>query len=208
MIKQPIYDIAEPSIIIQNVTSAGPPLGRTPSITVPDGNPQQNDSSLPSNPTILPSRFMNSLLPIILIRHPALMIPSYYRIARDIHGAHFDDAEFPINATLRWSRLVLEYYHARAAADAAAAKPIVVDASALVGPHAEALLTKICRLVCISPDFVQLQWTRPLEQQVGEVSEGTKAFRKDFLVSTGVFRREREGKEEGDGVIIAEESRR
>lgn len=151
---------------------------------------------------------MDSLLPIILIRHPALMIPSYYRVARDIHGARVDDAEFPINATLRWSRLVLEYYLAQAAVTAV--NPIVIDASALVGPDTEALLVKLCRLAGISPEFVQLQWTRPLEQQVGSISEGTKAFRKDFLESTGVVRREQKGKGSGEGgeVIIAEEARR
>ena len=66
--------------------------------------------ALTANPTVLPESFMNSVHPVILIRHPALMIPSYYRILKEVHGAHVDDEDFPVNAIFRWSRLIFDYY--------------------------------------------------------------------------------------------------
>ncbi|KAA6412743.1 MAG: hypothetical protein FRX48_03735 [Lasallia pustulata] len=148
---------------------------------------------------------MDSLLPIILIRHPALMIPSFYRVASRIHGARIhgariDDAEFPINATLRWSRLVLDYYVARRRS---AGRPIVIDASSLTGPDTETLMAEVCRIAGLEAQFLQFEWSRPLEEQAGGISEGTKVFREAFLGSTGVLKR---GKGTGE-VVLPEEVR-
>lgn len=185
LIKQPICDVVDPIIIARNIPSTTIPTGRHPSITDPEFPSHPVDPALPPNPTMLPAAMMDSVLPIVLIRHPALMIPSFYRIASRIHGAQVDDAEFPIHATLRWSRLVLDYYLARNTT----ARPIVIDASTLVSPNTETLMAEVCRIAGLDSRCLQYQWRKPVEEQMGGISEGTRMFREAFLGSTGVLQR-------------------
>lgn len=69
-------------------------------------------NNMPPNPTLLPISFLQSITtPIFIIRHPARFIPSFYRAARDAgYDVALDGPEFAISATLRWTRLLFEWF--------------------------------------------------------------------------------------------------
>jgi hypothetical protein len=64
------------------------------------------------NPTILPDELLQIVTPMIFIRHPAVVLPSWLRAANsDIKlGAHtVDDEDFSVWTSLRWSRIIFDY---------------------------------------------------------------------------------------------------
>lgn len=188
MIKEPIYDIADPSVVAANLDIPGRIVGHIPKCV----ESKKNDfvsKALHPNPTVLPDYFMHTVYPVILIRHPALMIPSYYRISKEAHGATVDDEDFPINVTFRWSRLIFDYYRTINGADKPGIQATVLDSSRMLG-NPEEVMTKVCEAAGLDAGQLQFQWTQVLEEQKGKVSEGTMAFRRDFLLSTGVERKE------------------
>ncbi|KAF5371141.1 hypothetical protein D9758_004113 [Tetrapyrgos nigripes] len=71
---------------------------------------EPSDLPIP-NPTILPERFLKTLSPIFVIRHPAKAFPSYLRVCSAYGGSVFDDA-FRINASYKWQRLLYDCYDA------------------------------------------------------------------------------------------------
>ena len=93
-------------------------------------------ASLPAartNPTVLPDSFLESMTPLILFRHPALMIPSFYRAAQkgklEISIA---DEDWPVNASLRWLRLVYDWYAHHAPGTNTTSVIIVIDSDDLI----------------------------------------------------------------------------
>ena len=191
LIKEPIQDIVDPSIVAENVPSTARAACKAPMCVDRESLDTTPFSSV-RNPTVLPASFMQSLCPIIIIRHPALMIPSFYRISSDIHGARVDDEDFPVNATFRWSRLVYDYYIALQ--DKESPTPIVIDSSRLLGDP-ETVMTQCCVRAGLDPQYLQFQWPQAMEEHRGVVSAGTLAFRKDFLLSTKVKRNKDSGRE-------------
>ena len=64
------------------------------------------------NPTILPDELLKIVTPMIFIRHPAVVLPSWLRAANNGFqlGAHtVDDEDFSVWTSLRWSRIIFDY---------------------------------------------------------------------------------------------------
>lgn len=64
------------------------------------------------NPTVLPDELLQIITPMIFIRHPAVVLPSWLRAANsDVKlGAHtVDDEDFSVWTSLRWSRIIFDY---------------------------------------------------------------------------------------------------
>jgi hypothetical protein len=101
-IKGHLYYIIDPQIVADNVIclSNGTPriLNARPAIEDGTGAPVK-PISLPANPTVLSNDFLKTLSLVILIRHPAKIIPSYYRV-RDAYGTTVFDEDFPMHASL------------------------------------------------------------------------------------------------------------
>jgi hypothetical protein len=89
-IKEHLYFITDPQTVAAHVICL--PNG-TPRIL--SAKPVIKDSTsslskpltLPENPTLLSNNFLTTLSPVILIRHPAKIIPSFYRASRATAGA-------------------------------------------------------------------------------------------------------------------------
>ncbi|KAF7186493.1 hypothetical protein HII31_12195 [Pseudocercospora fuligena] len=108
-----------------------------------------------SNPTRYPDDFFRSLTPIFLIRHPALVIPSYYKQQRDTLHLEASDECLTAFTTQRFTRLVFDVFRAKAGSDE---PPLVIDAKDLV--H-ETMLTmeKLCERLGLDPNGVQYNWS-------------------------------------------------
>ncbi|KAK7019738.1 hypothetical protein VNI00_017978 [Paramarasmius palmivorus] len=144
------------------------------------------------NPTFLPDRFFFSFTPIITIRHPALVLPSYMRAAQmKAETGCFEDqilSDLEIMASLRWERMVFEAFRARN--DGLA--PIVVDGTKVV-QEPQAQMERLCELLGIDGSQIQYTWEAGREastvgSDLGLIGE---PFLRNLTQSTGVVSEKR-----------------
>ncbi|EPS44602.1 hypothetical protein H072_1415 [Dactylellina haptotyla CBS 200.50] len=77
-------------------------------------------------PVVLPPEFLITLNPIFLIRDPIRFVPSYYKVGVDSIGVRIGDADWPVNSSLRATRLLFDWYRDQGIS------PTVIDALDLV----------------------------------------------------------------------------
>lgn len=65
--------------------------------------------ALPSNPTFLPDEIFFTFTPILLIRHPALLIPAFYRKMQHLYEGPGDKA-FALATTNKVTRMIFDVY--------------------------------------------------------------------------------------------------
>lgn len=113
------------------------------------------------NPTVLKTEFLDSVIPVLLIRHPALSIPSFLRKNITICKNQPEDEDFAIYSALFWSRLIFDSFVVRAGgrlpADHDHQVPIVVDAADVIY-NSKAIIESLCRRLEIDPSGVQFSW--------------------------------------------------
>jgi hypothetical protein len=137
------------------------------------------------NPTFLPDRLMKTFSPIILIRHPAKQLESWYKASR-IFGVAVNDADFELVSTYKFSRSVFEYYVALHGGPPAAIQkekdaakmnsrwPIVIDGDDLIN-DTERIANIICELTGLEPSGVIYKWEQvdPPKNSTEEAFIGT-----------------------------------
>ncbi|KAK9415184.1 putative Sulfotransferase domain-containing protein [Seiridium unicorne] len=155
-------------------------------------------SSLPSvqgreNPTMLHQEFFESVAPIILIRHPALSVPSYYRAQKAVFKLNPEDEDFAAMSTLRWARIIFDAYMKlwegvdRKGAEAKQKFPIVIDAADVVY-NTERLMLRLCHALGIDSNGIQYQWN-PVPLNEWPRDPIMQGFFGDMLRSNGVLKR-------------------
>lgn len=159
-------------------------------------------SATSSNPTVLPDCFMDSVRPIILIRHPARIIPSYYRAKNKVcFDMDVNDEQFPVDASLRWLRLVFDWYADRIAergrssspekepGEDSTAKtqiPLVLDGDDMIND--EGVIQALCAALKLDPLHVQYSWDEmPVAAQLYELPHA-RPFIHTLANSTGIIR--------------------
>ncbi|KAK7045836.1 laccase, multicopper oxidase, benzenediol:oxygen oxidorectuctase [Paramarasmius palmivorus] len=115
------------------------------------------------NHTILPdSFFFNISHPIITIRHPALMLPSWIRsmalIGKPLHGEWFVHS-MEVMASYRWERLIYESY------TSAGRRVTVIDGEKLVRNTKEQI-RRVCEVIGVDEGGVAYTW-EALERENG-----------------------------------------
>ncbi|KAI7369572.1 hypothetical protein KC354_g1833 [Hortaea werneckii] len=139
----------------------------------------------PENPTNIPSPLLATFTPILLLRHPALSIPSSWRTESGIKKLEIDDEDFYLLTTYRWSRDLLTYL-LHQSASSGWRKPIVIDAYDIV--HQTGALTgKLCGELGLDPAGTQESWKKLPREQWPDHSV-VVAYTKDLLGSSGVHR--------------------
>jgi len=113
------------------------------------------------NPTLLPDRLTVTLIPVLMIRHPAYTFPSALR-ASSSFGAKVFDPDFSIIATYRWQRIVFDFYRGyydKEYKDCPRRRhwPIVVDGDSLVN-DTKGQMTRFCELVGLESSKIQYSW--------------------------------------------------
>jgi hypothetical protein len=184
-IKEHLNFITDPQVIAANIICV--PNG-TP--YVPNARPTIEDStsaleksiSLPANPTVLPNDFLKTLSPVILIRHPAKIIPSFYRVSKATNGVMVFDEDFPAYASLRWLRLIFDWYEEYYSISKIEQRPIVIDMEDMINdPHN--IAEKLCVIIGLDPKYVQYSWA----EKTDECSLLTAVFLSMLRKSTGII---------------------
>lgn len=132
-----------------------------------------------ANPTLIDDALLETFTPIFLIRHPILVVSSYYEVNLQSIGADVQDEQFVWMTSVRWVRMLFDFYRNRGYG-----QPIVVDAEDVVHRSVD-VTNAICNRFGLDPDGVSLQWeAEPLTDKPGEF------FKKRLRGSRGV---EKEG---------------
>ena len=135
-----------------------------------------------SNPTVIPDELLGLVTPIVFIRHPAIVIPSWWREVNNQGSCYdLDDEDVTVWTSLRWTRMVFDYLrsskhmqrsqplrlqrrntiasHATTpTAPVVASQPYVIDAADVLD-NTHAILSMLCRLLDIDTAILNQAWT-------------------------------------------------
>ncbi|KAK6544054.1 hypothetical protein TWF694_000767 [Orbilia ellipsospora] len=151
VIKEHTHQILDPRVAEAEFHFAAAREARpTPIVKMPDNN-MTNDSDIAKSPLLLPSDFLVTVQPVILIRNPIRVVPSFYKVARVGFGATVDDEDWPVQVSFKSSRLVYDWYRAQGIS------PIVIDAYELVHKSQE-LMQELCTRCDIDTKGIILSW--------------------------------------------------
>jgi len=117
------------------------------------------------NLTVFPDEFLHTITPTFLIRHPAVMIPSNFRAARDqaklvAFRRPDSTAGGPsiIETTMRWNRALFDFYTDYFASIGRPA-PMVLDADDIM-TSGSTLMPKYARAVGLDPAKIRFAWDK------------------------------------------------
>lgn len=115
------------------------------------------------NPTVLPDRFLNTVAPIFIIRHPAKQVGSYFKASK-VHEGSMDSSEFEIATTFKFSRLLFDYFKnlyriEKNSRGDVLQWPIVVDGDDLIN-DTEGLAKRVCAVTHLDPNGVIYEWEK------------------------------------------------
>ena len=153
------------------------------------------------NPTMLSDRFANTLAPILIIRNPVRMIPSWYKASLLAFGASPEDSGWHFYTSYKWLRLIFDYYSALYGSmrEGDNSWPLVVDGDELVN-NAEHLMLRFCNILEMDSSTLQFTWEPQSTALASEKPEGSatsiernrlvmrEAFGGTFSRSTGVIK--------------------
>ena len=166
----------KPESISQNLAQPRP-YGNAPRITAQTAKGQEvvaaeTDDDDDGNPTMLPTQFLRSVTPNFLIRHPALVFESILRVSGPTMGARVDDEEFPVEASLRWLRVLYDWF---AKLGVSSARPIVLNADEIM-TH-PTIVQQLCEQLQLDPTGVRFEWA-PVPPSV---IEGQSSYQRHFF---------------------------
>lgn len=188
-IKEHIVTVADPQVVSAHIFEPrGIPRVIVKKPIIHDDEPPECTFG-PVNPTILPPSFLRTLSPVILIRHPAKIIPSYYRASKDTFGASVFDEDFPLHASLRLSRLLFDWYDAYYRTTTPAwvegeRWPIVIDAEETIYAS-QSMVEKFAAVAGFSLKDVQYSWAPATSEYNGPA---TASFLKTIRESSGIIK--------------------
>lgn len=133
-------------------------------------------SNAPPNPTALPDHLYFSIKrPVILIRHPALVLPSYWRAQSEHFAQEIDDEAVVATTMQRSARFLFESLRW--------ASPLVIDGSDVVH-RPRILCAKLCNLWGIEESGIHYEWDIASPE---EKALPFSSFRQRINDSTGVI---------------------
>ncbi|KAI7157252.1 hypothetical protein KC349_g5731 [Hortaea werneckii] len=136
--------------------------------------PGQESPPKSTSPLCLPDGFLTSVLPVILIRNPALMVPSFYRAQNDCK-IDLDSAHFKCFMDLRWTWQLYDWYCSQGIT------PIVVDGDAVM--KQPAVVRKLCEMCGMDPDKILWEW----EQEEAPENPLANRFKSTLINSKGII---------------------
>lgn len=176
-VKEHAFTIMKPETISQNLAHPRPYMN-TPQILARTAEGQEvvatetDDDDDDGNPTVLPTQFLRSVTPIFLIRHPALVFESILRVSEPTMGAHVDDEEFPVDASLRWLRVLYDWF---AKSAVGGVRPIVLNADGIMARPT--IVQKLCEQLQLDPTGVRFEW----DPVPPSIIEGQSSYQRHFF---------------------------
>ncbi|KAK1147629.1 hypothetical protein N8T08_000971 [Aspergillus melleus] len=122
----------------------------------------------PTNYTILPDEYLRTFHMAFIIRHPALMFPSFYRamgkmVKLDVITEANIAGVMAANMTLRFSRLLYDWCLEQDDPDA---RPVILDAHEVI--HKPEAIMRFCELTGLDADAIKFEWdTKPATKDIG-----------------------------------------
>lgn len=117
------------------------------------------------NPTIFPDRLWKTFAPILVIRHPAKQIGSYYKASR-VSAGSIDSSEFEIATSYKFSRQIFDYFRkiyeeretdGTEVPDNKAQWPLVIDGDDLIN-DTRGIADRLCAITHLDPARVIYKW--------------------------------------------------
>lgn len=147
-----------------------------------------------TNETVLPDGFLRQWSPTFLIRHPALAFPSCYRASMDLNkadGDAIDGNRGTLGMTLRWSRLLYEWYSENLTAqeafiDGDATWPLVLDGDDVMTNQDIAL--RFGEILQLDMKKMRFSWEPVPEKEQAEMDMRLKRFLSTLLGSEGIVK--------------------
>ena len=132
------------------------------------------------NPTYVPDWIFDTCSPIMVIRHPALMVPSFYETMHRISYNLPGDEDFKLCTSLHYCRLIFDVFESQGR------RPIVVDGEDVVW-RTEEMTNNVCKALGIDSAGVAQTW-QPTPPEKRPQHPIIAAFTKTVHESTGVER--------------------
>ena len=197
LIKEHCYFMTEPTTqtryLFGNDSVTEPPWTAWTAQSTSTRGPGLMHSS-PNN-TILPDAFLETFLPIFLVRHPALAFPSHYRTIIDTEGAEAAKAEAPHSATmtLHWTRTLYDWYAQHLATlGNDAIWPLVLDADDVI--NSPDGIVQFCELVGLDVAKLRFEWTPASEEDLAQLRDDEQRRMQSTLsASAGVMKEKASG---------------
>ncbi|ESK90855.1 hypothetical protein Moror_16493 [Moniliophthora roreri MCA 2997] len=142
-----------------------------------------------ANHTVFPDRFLATLTPIIIIRHPAKIAYSYARVDRALGLQPSVDPDYPMVVSMKWQRMIYDFYAAFFAAnprsdeDRKAITPVVIDGDRLVA-NTRYQMEELCRRLGLDTSVVAYSWEAI---DIPYDNDGARAYIEKVCKSTGVI---------------------
>ena len=141
---------------------------------------EYTSADLGHNPTYLPDWLWDTCTPVMVIRHPALSVASFWqKISQTSHLAP-GDQDFTFTTSLHYCRLLFDLLKSQGRT------PIMVDGEDVV-LRTEELTVNICNALGIDPTGAKEQWEPTPEDQL-HPNPIVREFTKTIHESTGVIR--------------------
>ncbi|KAF4443307.1 hypothetical protein F53441_11458 [Fusarium austroafricanum] len=147
------------------------------------------DSPPHTNPTVIPDKEMLApgTVPVLTIRHPALMIPSSYRAltkyATELERAGKESIIYA--CTFRWQRLIYDFYNEHGASRGI--EPLIVDADDWQGEGREAFMNGLCAATGLEVKNLLYTWPKASEAEMSEIPWIVGKIKQTILGSVGVI---------------------
>lgn len=115
-----------------------------------------------TNPTFLPDEILTSVIPLFIIRHPALVVESWYRTESRALTLDLSSKSWQTLVGYDFLREVYDWLHERCPEQMGAYKgkgpfrPLVIEADDIIEDGRA--ITKLCTLINMDPSLVPSEW--------------------------------------------------
>ncbi|EEP76277.1 predicted protein [Uncinocarpus reesii 1704] len=150
-----------------------------------------NKTRSEGNITLFSDEYLDSWKPVILIRHPALMFPSYYRAMTDIlkmESREIDEGlkkDLDLILSLYCSRNLYDWYAKRLGKSDPESWPILLDADDVIGTPE--IVLKLSDIMGLDRDSLLFTWGEATVETNGSLSDRVKRMTSTLSASTGVI---------------------
>jgi hypothetical protein len=155
---------------------------------------QQNSTQYSkTNPTMFPDEFFDSWKPFMLIRHPALTFPSFYRASKEGFGANITDRWVVQGNSYRMDRTMYDWYQQRIIAIGESRKailegdswPVILDMQDMI--NNKAVMEKFCLMMQLDPEHLRYEWEPAPKEYMEGQTQHMQAFLSSIHASSGLI---------------------
>jgi len=138
-------------------------------------------TSISKNPTAIPDAVLQTLTPIILIRHPTLVVDSVYRAALAFTGHQPGDEDLDLITSNKELRMLFDFLQSHGQ------RPIVVDGDDLLW-RTEEFSKALCERLGLDAEGLSDRWEVVPQKEIDKMNPALYMFTRDIQHSSGIER--------------------